>query len=467
MIHPARLQFLIDRPPRPSRDYVLYWMQQSQRTRCNHAMEYAIERANDLSLPLLVCFGLMDDYPEANARHYFFLLQGLGDVRVNLQRRGIAFVVRRGSPPDVAARYAKRAALVVTDRGYLRHQKQWRVELATAFDGAKIGLIQVESDAIVPVEVASNKREFAARTLRPRIHRHLSEFLVPLRTMKLKHPSLKLKVAGGIDVADPRDALGKLKVDRLVAPVPQFFTGGEHAAQKRLNAFASCGFAGYAEGRNEPASDQTSHMSAYLHFGQISPIELALRIKAAKAGDQADIDSYLEELIVRRELAINYCEFTENYDSYDALPGWAKQTLADHAADPRPHLYSAAELESAQTSDPYWNAAQQEMNATGFMHNYMRMYWGKRILEWSRTPQEAFAMTLRLNNKLFLCGRDCNAYANVGWIYGLHDRPWGPARKIFGTVRYMNAAGLERKFDMDAYIRRVNKLTGTGATPKT
>jgi deoxyribodipyrimidine photo-lyase len=287
--------------------------------------------------------------------------------------------------------------------------------------------------------------------------------LKPVRAMKVKTPSLMLKVRGDIDVSDPRAALAKLKVDRSVLPVPQFFVGGENAAQKRLNAFASRGIASYGEGRNEPGSDQTSHMSAYLHFGQISPIDIALRVQAAKVGAQADVDSYIEELTVRRELAINYCEFTENYDSYDTIPGWAKQTLADHAGDPRPHLYTAAELESAQTNDPYWNAAQQEMNVTGFMHNYMRMYWGKKILEWSRTPREAFATTLRLNNKLFLDGRDANAFANVGWIYGLHDRPWGPARKIFGTVRYMNAAGLERKFDMEAYVRRVGALAATVA----
>jgi deoxyribodipyrimidine photo-lyase len=198
-------------------------------------------------------------------------------------------------------------------------------------------------------------------------------------------------------------------------------------------------------------------MAAYLHFGHVSPIELALKVLAATA-PKADADSYVEELIVRRELAVNYCEYAEDYDAYDALPAWAKQTLKDHAADPRPHIYTAAELEAARTIDPYWNAAQTEMNVTGFMHNYMRMYWGKRILEWTQSPREAYETTLRLNNKLFLCGRDPNAYANVGWIYGLHDRPWGPARKIFGTVRYMNAAGLDRKFDMDAYVRRVNDL---------
>ena len=458
MIHPARLQFLTEHPPRGGGAYVLYWMQQSQRTRFNHALEYAIERANELSLPVVVCFGLMDDYPEANARHYFFMLQGLADVRLNLEGRGVAFVVKRGSPPEVAAHYANRAALVVTDRGYLRHQKEWRARLAGTCDADGIGLVQVESDAVVPVEVASNKREFAARTLRPKIQRHLAEFLKPLRAGKVKRSSRRLNIKGDIDVIDPMASLAQLKLDRSVPPIPQFFTGGENAAQKHLATFVSGAIDGYDEGRNEPAADQTSHMSAYLHFGQISPIDLALRIKSSKAGVTADVDAYLEELIVRRELAINYCEFTENYNSYDALPGWAKQTLADHATDARPHVYSATQLEAAQTADPYWNAAQTEMNTTGFMHNYMRMYWGKKILEWSRTPREAFETTLRLNNKLFLCGRDCNAYANVGWIYGLHDRPWGPARKIFGTVRYMNAAGLERKFDMDAYVRRVQTL---------
>jgi deoxyribodipyrimidine photo-lyase len=203
-------------------------------------------------------------------------------------------------------------------------------------------------------------------------------------------------------------------------------------------------------------------MAPYLHFGQISPLELALAVRDATKKPTPDTEAYREELIVRRELAINFCEHTDHYDTYDALPGWAKQTLKDHTADSRPHLYTERELESASTADPYWNAAQSEMNQTGFMHNYMRMYWGKKILEWNRTPQEAYATTLRLNNRLFLCGRDPNAYANVAWIYGLHDRPWGPARPVFGTVRYMNAAGLRRKFDMGEYVRRIAALDAPG-----
>jgi deoxyribodipyrimidine photo-lyase len=198
-------------------------------------------------------------------------------------------------------------------------------------------------------------------------------------------------------------------------------------------------------------------MAAYLHFGQISPIDLALRARASGA-PQADRDAYLEELIVRRELSVNFCHYNPKYDSYDALPEWARKTLSEHRNDPRYHVYSLAQLEAAETHDVYWNAAQLEMAKTGFMHNYMRMYWGKKVLEWTRTPQDAYAATLYLNNKYFLCGRDPNAYANVAWVFGLHDRAWGPRRPIYGTVRYMNAAGLERKFDMDAYVKWVAGL---------
>jgi len=454
MIHPARIKSLADHPPRCNHKYVLYWMQQSQRTYFNHALEYAIARANEVKLPLVVCFGLMDDYPEANARHYFFMLQGLADVAGNLKKRDIRFVLKHGHPSEVAAHYAEHAALVVADRGYLRHQKKWREELAAECNKNSTPLFQVQSDAVVPVEVASNKREYAARTLRPKIHRHLAEYLQPLKPKKVAHSSLKLKITGDLDPLKPEANLAKLKLDRSIAPVPQFFAGGENAANDRLAAFIKNRLATYASDRNEPAGDATSHLSPYLHFGQISPIEIALRAREANK----DAAVYLEELIVRRELSFNYCEFTENYDSYDALPAWAKQTLKDHADDDRPHLYTEQQLQSAATADPYWNAAQREMNATGFMHNYMRMYWGKRILEWCKSPQQAYETTLKLNNKLFLDGRDPNSFAAVAWIYGLHDRPWGPARKIFGTVRYMNAAGLKRKFDMDAYIARVDAL---------
>lgn len=185
-------------------------------------------------------------------------------------------------------------------------------------------------------------------------------------------------------------------------------------------------------------------------------------MNAAAGAPAADREAFLEELIVRRELALNFVNYTANYDQFDALPPWAQRTLSQHARDHRPQTYSRDELERAATHDPYWNAAMHEMTATGYMHNYMRMYWGKRILEWKKTPREAFADSLYLNNKYFLCGRDPNAYANVAWLFGLHDRPWGK-RPIFGTVRYINAAGLERKFDMYRYIETVGDMTRPSA----
>jgi len=198
-------------------------------------------------------------------------------------------------------------------------------------------------------------------------------------------------------------------------------------------------------------------MSLYLHFGQISPLELALRLTRLPSPLQEGRDAYLEELIVRRELAANFVHFTPDYDAFSSLPDWARRTLDAHSKDPRNPFYGPEQLEKAQTHDPYWNAAMVEMKVTGYMHNYMRMYWGKKILEWSSSPEVAYRTLLALNNRYFIDGRDPNSYANAGWIFGLHDRPWG-GRSVYGTVRSMSAAGLERKCDIDAYVRKVERL---------
>jgi deoxyribodipyrimidine photo-lyase len=230
--------------------------------------------------------------------------------------------------------------------------------------------------------------------------------------------------------------------------------GGYAQARARLDAFVSKGLRGYVAARAQPAEPQVSMLSPYLHFGQISPVEVALAVRGASA-PRADRDSFLEELIVRRELAANFVDNTPAYDRFECLPAWAQRTLALHAHDPRPFTYSFAQLAGAQTHDPYWNAATREMLATGYMQNHMRMYWGKKVLEWSATPQEGYATLLRLNNTYFIDGRDPSSFANVGWVFGLHDRPW-PERPVFGNVRYMNAAGLERKTDIKAYVQRWN-----------
>jgi deoxyribodipyrimidine photo-lyase len=455
-IDEARVRRLNDRNAGRGR-YVLYWMQQSQRADENHALEYAIQRANALGLPLLVGFGVMDDYPDAALRHYRFMIEGLRDAGRALRARGIPFVVRHGSPPDVALALGREAALLVCDRGYLRHQRDWRAQVA---EEASCEVVQVESDVVVPVEVTSTKAEFAARTIRPKLHRQLERFLVRLRATTLR-TAWRGDPPGGLALDDVAACLAQLRIDRSVPAVPHHFTGGNREARRRLATFVRRHLDGYDERRNQPADHHVSHLSPYLHFGQLAPLTMARAVQEATTGSARDRESLLEELTVRRELACNFVQFTEAYDAYESLPPWAGATLAKHANDERPHRYTFRQLESGATHDRYWNAAMRAMRLTGYLHNHLRMYWGKKILEWSRSPQTAYRHALALNNRWFLDGRDCSSYANVGWLFGLHDRPWGE-REIFGTVRYMSAGGLARKTDIEAYVAWAERLPDDG-----
>jgi len=451
-IQQTRIQLLNDLGMRKG-DFILYWMQQSQRAAYNHALEYAVQQANQLDQMLLVVFGLMDDYSEANLRHYTFMLEGLKETSATLTSRGIKMVLRRGHPPEVALSLGRRASMIVCDRGYLRHQRAWRKLVAKQ---AQCPVVQVESDVVVPVEVVSGKAEYAARTIRPKIHRLLESYLVALKQTKVKHPSLGLKVKG-IEFDDTEGLLRKLSLDCSVPPVSDFFKGGTSQALKRFDGFIRHRVKYYDQHSNQPQTNDISHMSPYLHFGQISPLYLALKISRAPNSLEAAKDAFIEQLVVRRELAMNFAFYTSNYDAYACIPGWAQKTLTDHRQDKREYIYSPRQLKKADTHDPYWNASMLEMKHTGFMHNYMRMYWGKKILEWSSTPQKAFRTTLAINNKYFLDGRDPNSYTGVGWIYGVHDRAW-TERPIFGKTRYMAASGLERKCDITAYVKKVGSL---------
>ena len=436
-------------------DYVLYWMQSSQRAEQNHALEYAAQRANDLGQRLLVVFGLTDDYPEANLRHYAFMLEGLKDAQDSLKRRGIKMVVRRGSPDEVAIDAAKYASLVVTDRGYMRPQKRWRQKVARE---AGCLLTQVESDVVVPVELASGKQEHAARTLRPKIAEYLEDFLVELTPTKVQKQSANMR-ADGLDLSDIDEVLDGMDLDRSVGALSHLYKGGTSEAKKLFRRFLKNGFGGYVEHRNQPQTDDVSHMSKYLHFGHVSPIWLALEARRSKAGKD-NVESFVEELVVRRELSMNFVFYNDDYDSFSNLPGWAKETLGEHKNDEREYLYTTEQLENAETHDEYWNAAMREMIHTGYMHNYMRMYWGKKILEWTNTPEHAYRTTLYLNNKYFLDGRDPNSFANVAWVFGQHDRGW-KEREVFGKVRFMSAGGLERKTKPEQYVEKVEKRTGS------
>lgn len=448
MIEPERIKEL-NSNKKISEDFVVYWMQQSQRTVYNHALEYAIQKANEENKPLLVYFGITDEFPEANRRHYQFMIQGLTDVYHNLTQKNIQCIVRIQHPVDGICDLADDASFVIVDRGYLHIQKEWRQTVADRID---CPLIQIESDVVVPVETASQSEEYAAYTLRPKIHRNLERFLTELNESKVKRSSMDYDFSSK-DTSDVSSLLQELDVDDSVHAVSTY-TGGEEQAKNVLSYFLSNHIHEYKEKRNDPSDQVTSQLSPYLHFGQISPVYIALEVK--KKAKQ-DADAYLEELIVRRELSMNFVHYNNLYDSISCLPDWAIESLRKHESDKRDYVYSIHELERAATHDPYWNAAQKEMRITGKMHGYMRMYWGKKILEWTEQVSEAFDHALYLNNKYELDGRDPNGFAGVAWCFGKHDRAWGE-RPIFGKVRYMSKEGLERKTQVGEYVTNIEKI---------
>ena len=458
MISEERIRSLNGQPILADRPYVLYWMQSAQRSSCNHALEYALRQANMMRKPLLVYFGVTDNFPEANERHYRFMLEGLRETQADLAGRGIRLITLRASPETGALALSGSAAMTVTDRGYLRVERAWRDALA---DGAGCRVIQVETNVVVPVETASGKEEYAAATLRPKIRRLIGLFDDPPEEEKAQVPSLGLSLPfEALDLTDIDAALGLLNIDRSVQPAG--IRGGASEAKRLLGAFIRDKLYRYAQHANDPGEDLSSGLSPYLHFGQISPLQVMAALRDESGENR---DAFLEELTVRRELSMNYVLYNPGYDAYESLPAWARATLDKHSADPRPYVYIRDELDSARTHDPYWNAAQREMVLTGRMHGYMRMYWGKKLLEWGRTPREAFYTALSLNNRYCPDGRDPNSFAGIAWCFGKHDRPWGE-RDIFGNVRYMNAKGLERKFDMRRYLERVAGLEDAPGRPR-
>lgn len=473
-VEPERVQVANGQPVRAERRYVLYWVQASVRAVANHALEYAVARANALGRPLVACFGLTSDYPEANARHYAFLVEGVLELRAELlRRRGVALHVLLGAPDRVAEQCARGSACeVVGDVGYLRVQRQWRAWLAAALD---CRLTLVESEAVVPVRTASDRPEFAARTLRPRLRVHLDRFCrAPAAEQRLQHADPAVHVDHGPFRAMPDASVDAVllqlaHLDRSVAPVSPRIRGGAEQALRQLDRFCTERLARYVADRNNPAADGTSRLSAYLHFGHISPITVALAVRRAAAAAsgalRASADAFLEELIVRRELSFNHCWYRpDEYDRLSCLPDWVQRTRAQHARDPRVYVYGLAEIEAARTHDAYWNAAQREMCVTGHMHGMMRMYWAKKVIEWTDSWEHAYDWLIYLNNKYELDGRDANSFVGVLWSFGLHDRAHAE-RPIFGKLRWMSHDGLTRKFPMAAYLARVAELAPDAAPP--
>jgi deoxyribodipyrimidine photo-lyase len=430
---------------------VVYWMQRAQRALDNPALEVAVQAANALGKPCVVFFAPVPFYPHANLRHYRFLNQGIPSIANGLKKRGIGFVLRRYPDHHLLKFCAEvRPALVVGDQNPMREPEQWRAKVA---DQLRIPFWTVDADVIVPSKLLM-KEQYGAYTARPVIRRLLPEFLQPVGNTRArvewKPPRRVKSLNPNVDIAEG------WKLDRSVQPVSGI-VGGTDQALKRLKSFVRKELANYRVDRNKPEIEGTSRLSAYLHFGHIGPHTVALAVQKADATNAAK-EAYLEQLIVRRELAINFVRFNPDYDNFESGAPWAHKSLAEHAADPR-KIYSERQLEDAQTHDPLWNAAQLQMVKTGFMHNYMRMYWAKKILEWSKTPARAFQMAVYLNDKYELDGRDPNGYAGIAWaIVGKHDRPWFE-RPIFGKIRYMSFNSTSKKFDSKSYIRKIEELS--------
>ena len=417
----------------------------------NPALDVAIEAGNLLGLPVAVYFQVIPNYPSANLRHYHFLQQGLRDAAEDAEELGVGFAVRR--PPSTLEKFLEEveAALLIGDENPLREPERWRMTLARRL---KIPYWTVDADVVVPSRVFG--RSFVLlHHFRPHLKTELSKYLrTPVKIEPICTWNLKEKLESW--PLEREITKGLKKLDRRVGPVDSF-TGGTHAALKRLREFVKQDLKGYEINRNHPEVRGTSRLSPYLHFGNIGPITVAQAVKKAVAQGKATesaAEKYLDELIGWRELAVLFVLHEPNYDNWECAAPWARKTLLEHVEDERPNRYSFAQLERGETGDELWNAAQREMVITGWMHNYMRMYWGKKILEWAPDPARAFEWAVALNDRYELDGRDPSGYAGIAWaIVGKHDRPWFN-RPVFGMVRTMTANSTAKKFDAPRYIRQ-------------
>jgi deoxyribodipyrimidine photo-lyase len=436
--------------PRKGARCVVYWMQRAMRIVDNPALDAAIEAGNLLGLPVVVFFSVIPNYPNANLRHYHFMAQGLRDVAEDAAELGVGFVMRRHPDNSLEAFLEEvQAALVIGDENPCREPERWRKVLARRL---RLPFWTVDADVVVPSRVF-DRSYVLLHHFRPHLKRELPNYLVAPPKIAPLYPWKALPRSWPLE----RDITeGFTKLDRTVMPVDSF-TGGTRAALLRLRQFLNQDLKDYEETRNHPEVRGTSRLSPYLHFGNIGPLTIALAVeKAAKQGKApaSAATRFLDQLIGWRELSVLFVRHEPNYDNWECAAPWARKTLTEHAGDARPYRYSLAQLERGETHDELWNAAQREMVQTGWMHNYMRMYWAKKILEWAPDPARAFEWAVTLNDRYELDGRDPNGYAGVAWaIVGRHDRPWFN-RPVFGLVRPMSGASTAKKFDAAKYIRQ-------------
>ncbi len=438
-------------PPRAEAKCIVYWMQRAMRIPDNPALDVSIEAGNVLGLPVVVFFSVIPNYPNANLRHYHFLAQGLRDVAVDAAERGVGFVLRRHPDNSLEAFVEEvNAALVIGDENPCREPERWRAVLAKRL---KVPFWTVDADVVVPSRIFG-KAFFLLHHFRPRLKAEMPKYLVAPANLEPEHGWRPKKPPATFDL-DGDITAGFTKLDRSVGPVDTF-TGGTHAAMDRLRAFVAHDLSGYETKRNHPEMRGTSRLSPYLHFGHIGPLTIALAVEdaAKRAKLPATVrERFLDQVIGWRELSVLFVKYNPDYDSWESAEPWARKTLVEHAGDERVR-YSLKQLERAETGDELWNAAQREMVDTGWMHNMMRMYWAKKILEWAPDPARAVEWAVMLNDKYELDGRDPNGYAGIAWaIVGKHDRPWFN-RPVFGLVRTMTAHSFSKKFDAELYMRQ-------------
>lgn len=466
---PESLRHLLSNPrvtvrrsgaPKPDGKCVVYWMQRAQRGVDNHAVNIAVEVANALELPLVVYFAGISNFPSANLRHYVFLQQGLPDIEQDLAERNITLVMRR-APHESHERLLADvdAAIVVGDENPMREPERWRKRLA---EQIRIPFWTIDTELIVPGKLIE-KAQYGAYTIRPRLYRLLPEYLVPYQNPHAKHEWKRPRGFHSDSVHEDITG-GWTHLDRSVPPV-EYWRGGTHAAAKRLKLFRDKIFPHYDTTRNQPEADGTSMLSPYQHYGHIGGQTIALALESAVKKNPSLApakESFYNELIAWRELSVNFVRFTDKYDSVECAEDWAKKSIALHDHDRRERLYTLEQMERAETYDELWNAAQIQMVRFGWMHNYMRMYWGKKILEWTPDAATAMKYCVYLNDKYFLDGRDPCGYAGIAWaVVGKFDRPWFE-RPVFGKIRYMSGASTGKKFDSKKYIRQMHALPGAG-----
>jgi deoxyribodipyrimidine photo-lyase len=447
-----RVRKLNDREPREGTRYVLYWSQMNRRVESNHALAFAAGLANQEGMPLLFYEGLTCTYPFASDRFHTFLLEGVPETARRLAKLGIGYVFylrrRRDDPNDTLYRLAADAAAVVTDDypAFIAVQHNRSVP-----SHLEIPYYAVDSSCLVPMS-HFEKQEYAAYTIRPKINKVLTQFMTPVPAIRMKKKWDALDSPLHCDVTDANIAelVAECNIDHSVSPSAEF-RGGRKEAEHRLKYFLENNLRRYATTSNQPSENSTSNLSPYLHFGHISSLEVAIAVKKYAAEHKLIPEEFLEELIVRRELAFNFARFGPPPDTLGGLPDWAQATLRKHAKDKRDPIYTRDQFERAETYDALWNATQRELLRDGKIHGYYRMYWGKKIIEWSRTHQDALDTMIYLHDKYALDGRDPNTYTNILWCFGLHDRPWSE-RPVFGMVRYMSLEGMKRKTDVGAYI---------------